>query len=326
MTQTRSHPLTLAFVMDPIEAVNIDEDTTFALMLEAQQRGHRVLYVQPGDLGVMDGRATAIGRAVVLRRERGNHADLGPEERFVLDESVDLAWQRTDPPVDAAYVTATQILGLCRETLVVNRPSSILAYNEKLFAAHFPDLMPPTVVTHRATELLEFMEKMDGEMIVKPLDGRGGEGIFLTSRDDRNLNSILEQSTRFGTVRAMAQRFLPAVWEGDKRILLLEGEVLGALLRVPSGGDVRANLHVGGAGARGVLDDADRRIVERVGPVLKREGLFFVGIDVIGGLLTEINVTSPTCLQEIDQIEGVCLETTVLERLEAAVAAHRKAL
>jgi glutathione synthase len=316
-------PLQLAFVMDPIEAVNIHEDTTFALMLEAQKRGHRVLYVDPADLGVTDGRATARARAVVLRREPGNHVDLAPEEGVVFDDSIDLAWQRTDPPVDADYVTATQILGMCTRTLVLNRPSSILSYNEKLFAAHFPDLMPPTLVSRRVPELLDFMEKMGGEMIIKPLDGRGGEGVFHTSRHDRNLNSILEQSTRFGTVRAMAQRFLPAVWEGDKRILLLEGEPLGALLRVPADGDVRANLHVGGSGARGVLDDGDRRIIERLAPVMREEGLFFVGIDVIGGLLTEINVTSPTCIQEIDVIEGVCLETTVIERAEAAVAAHR---
>jgi glutathione synthase len=318
-----SEPLQIAFVMDPIQSVDIDEDTTFALMLEAQRRGHGVLYVDPADLGVMDGRATALAHSVTLRREKGRHVDLGSAERVVLDESVDLAWQRKDPPVDGEYVTATQILGMCRETLVVNRPAAILTYNEKLFAAHFADLMPPTLVSRRVPELLEFMDEMGGEMIIKPLDGRGGEGVFHTSRDDRNLNSILEQSTRFGTVRAMAQRFLPAVWEGDKRILLLEGEPLGALLRVPSGGDVRANLHVGGSGARGVLDDADRRIVDRLRPVMKEEGLFFVGIDVIGGHLTEINVTSPTCIQEIDAIEGVRLEETVLERAEAAVAAHR---
>jgi len=318
-----SQPLQIAFVMDPIEAVNIDEDTTFALMLEAQRRGHRVLYVAPGDLGVIDGLASALARPVTLRREHGHHVDLGPEEQILLDESVDLAWQRTDPPVDTAYAIATQILGLCRKALVVNRPASILAYNEKLFAAHFADLMPPTLVSRRSSELIEFMGKMGGEMIIKPLDGRGGEGVFHTSSEDRNLNSILEQSTRFGTVRAMAQRFLPAVWEGDKRILLLDGEPLGALLRVPAAGDVRANLHVGGSGARGVLDEADQRIVDRLAPVLKREGLFFVGIDVIGGLLTEINVTSPTCLQEIDAIEGLRLEATVLERAEAAVAEHQ---
>jgi glutathione synthase len=319
-----SDPLQIAFVMDPIESVNIEEDTTFALMLESQARGHGVLYVDPADLGVTGGRAVARARPVQLRREHGNHVDLAAERLVVLDESVDLIWQRTDPPVDAAYVTATQLLGMCREALVVNRPSSILSYNEKLFALHFADLMPPTMVSRRASELLEFMDENGGEMIVKPLDGRGGEGIFHTSREDRNLNSILEQSTRFGTVRAMAQRFLPAVWQGDKRILLLDGEPLGALLRVPSEGDVRANLHVGGEAARGVLDDADRRIIERLAPVLKRDGLFFVGIDVIGGLLTEINVTSPTCIQEIGRIDGVSLETQVLERAEAAVAAHRR--
>ena len=318
-----AEPLHMVFVMDPIDQVNIDEDTTFALMLEAQRRGHRVSFAAPGDVGMVDGRATARVRPVVLRRERGNHVDQGEETLIVLDEDADLVWQRTDPPVDAAYVTATQLLGLCREALVVNRPSSILAFNEKLFAAHFADLMPPTLVSARPAELLEFMDAMGGEMIVKPLDGRGGEGIFHTGREDRNLNSILEQSTRFGSVRAMAQRFLPAVWEGDKRILLLDGEPLGALLRVPAAGDVRANLHVGGSGVRGVLDEADRRIVDRIGPTLRREGLFLVGIDVIGGLLTEINVTSPTCIQEIDAIDDVCLEARVIEEAERAVVAHR---
>ena len=271
----------------------------------------------------MDGQSPAGVGPGGGRPARGNHADLGDAAPGGPDEAAGLAWQRADPPVASAYGPATRLLGLGRAALVVNRPASILAFNEKLFAAHFAELMPPTLVSARPAELLEFMDAMGGEMIVKPLDGRGGEGIFHTGREDRNLNSILEQSTRFGSVRAMAQRFLPAVWEGDKRILLLEGEPLGALLRVPAAGDVRANLHVGGSGIRGVLDEADRRIVDRIGRTLRREGLFLVGIDVNGGLLTEINVTSPTCIQEIDAIEGVCLEARVIEAAERAVAEHR---
>ena len=321
-----SDAYTIAFVMDPIASVNIREDTTFALMLEAQRRGHRVLYIAPEDLGISAGRATALATPVGLRREEGNHVDFGRTERIVLDEEVDLAFQRTDPPVDADYIVATQILGTCRRTLCLNRPSSIVAFNEKLFALHFPDLMPPTLVSRDTTQLREFMDEMGGEMIVKPLDGRGGEGIFHVVKGDRNLNSILEQSTRFGTLRAMAQRYLPAVREGDKRILLLEGETLGVLLRIPPEGDVRANLHVGGRAAQGALSDEDERIVERVGPVLRREGLFFVGIDVIGGKLTEINVTSPTCIQEIDEIDGVSLEKQVIDRAEKAVRAHSDSL
>jgi glutathione synthase len=321
-----SNTCTIAFVMDPIQSVNIREDTTFALMLEAQRRECRVLYIAPEDLGISGGKATALATPVTLRREEGNHVDLGPTERVVLDDEVDLAFQRTDPPVDAAYIIATQILGTCKRTLCLNRPSSVIAFNEKLFALHFADLMPPTLVSRDAAQLREFMEEMGGEMIIKPLDGRGGEGIFHLVKGDRNANSILEQSTRFGTVRAMAQQYLPAVREGDKRILLLEGEPLGALLRVPPEDDFRANLHVGGSGARGILSDDDKRIVERIGPVMRQEGLFFVGIDVIGGRLTEINVTSPTCIQEIDDIEGVRLEEQVIDRAEAAVTAHLEAL
>ncbi|MCA9512657.1 MAG: glutathione synthase [Myxococcales bacterium] len=317
--------LTLLFVMDPIQTVNIREDTTFALMLEAQRRGHRVYYADPDDLGVDRGRVVALAAPVVLRREPGRHVDVGPRERLDLDAQVDVAFQRKDPPVDAAYIAATQVLGVCRRTLVLNRPSSILAFNEKLFALHFADLMPPTIVTRDIAELRGFMAEIGGELVVKPLGGRGGEGVFVVSASDRNLGSILEQATDFGRRRAMGQQFLPAVREGDKRILLLEGEPLGALLRVPAKGEFRANLHVGGAGARGVLDDADRRIVERLAPELRREGLFFVGIDVIGGRLTEINVTSPTCIQEIDAIDGVCLETQVIERVELRAAERRGA-
>ena len=228
----------------------------------------------------------------------------------------DVVFQREDPPVDAEYVTSTQILTLCRRARVLNRPQGILAANEKLYAQHFPELMPETLVSRRIPDLIDFMARLGGEMIVKPLDGRGGEGVFHLRHDDRNLFSILEQSTAFGARRAMAQRYLPEVRKGDKRILLLEGEPLGALLRVPSERETRANLHVGGVAAPARLDEADRRIVERLGPALRRDGLFFVGVDVIGGFLTEINVTSPTGLQEIDALEGVRLEGRILDAVE----------
>jgi glutathione synthase len=307
----------LAFVMDPIGKVDIQADTTFALMLEAQERGHEVLYVAPEDLSVSDGRAAAVVHPVTLRREPGNHVDMGVSRTAFLDEACDAVFQRTDPPVDQDYVTATQILELCERALVLNRPASLLAYNEKLFALHFRDLMPETTVTRRSAELLAFMNKLGGEMILKPLHGKGGEGIFHVRRDDRNLFSIIEQSTGFGARPVMAQRYLPAIREGDKRILLLEGEALGAVMRVPAADEVRANLHVGGRAERAELDDADRRIVERLRPVLLGEDLFFVGVDVIGGLLTEVNVTSPTGLQEIGRLDGVRLESRILERVEA---------
>jgi len=310
----------LAFVMDPIRSIDVRGDTTFALMLEAQRRGHRIFCVDPGDLGVDGGRVVAKVSPVTLRREVGNHADLGEPRRADLDAEFEAVFQRKDPPVDEAYVTATQILALCKRAWVLNRPSGILAANEKLYALHFADLMPETLVARETRQFLDFLERMEGEMIVKPLGGRGGEGIFHVRRDDRNLFSILEQTTRFGTRLAMAQRYLPAVRRGDKRILLLEGEPLGAVLRVPAESETRANLHVGGRPEKATLDADDRRIVERLAPWLARDGLFFVGIDVIGGRLTEVNVTSPTGLQEMNALDGARYEERVLERVEQRIA------
>jgi glutathione synthase len=315
--------LALAFVMDPIESIQIATDTTFVLMLEALRRGHRVFFVAPGALGAEAGNPTAQLHAVLaLRREQGRHFELGVARHSVLDDDVDVVFQRTDPPVDAAYVEATQILSLCRRARVLNRPSGILAANEKLYALHFPELMTDTLVTHRIPQLVDFLAKCGGGMIVKPLDGRGGEGIFHVRHDDRNLFSILEQATRFGRKRTMAQRYLPEVRQGDKRILLLDGEPLGALLRIPAESEVRANLHVGGKAVRTELDENDRRILARIAPSLRRDGLFFVGIDVIGGKLTEINVTSPTGVQEVNALEGVQLEARILDGVENLVDAH----
>jgi glutathione synthase len=306
-----------AFVMDPPESIDIRADTTFVLMLEAQRRGHRVLYVDPGELGVSEGRPVARAQPVTLRREEGRHAELAPAQSVILDDDFDLVWQRVDPPVDTEYVTSTQILGLCSRALVLNRPAGILAANEKLYACAFPDLMAETLVSRRIPQLVDFMAKVGGDMIVKPLGGKGGEGIFHLRHDDRNLFSILEQSTAFETRRVMAQRYLPEVRQGDKRILLLDGEPIGAVLRVPREHETRSNLHVGGRPAPAHLDDRDRSIVGRLAPALRRDGLFFVGIDVIGGLLTEVNVTSPTGVQEINALEGVRLEERILDGVEA---------
>ena len=322
-----STPLeTAVFVMDPVESLDIAGDTTFVLMLEAQRRGMRVLEAHPDGLEVDGGRVLARVRPLQVRREPGRHFEAGEWTRLDLDAEADLVLQRKDPPVDAAYITATQILALCRRALVLNRPAGILAANEKLYALGFADLMPPTRVTASIASLEGFLEEQGGEMIVKPLDGRGGEGIFHVHREDRNRRSILEQSTAFGTKTVMAQAYLEAVRQGDKRILLVDGEPLGCVLRVPDVGEHRANFHVGGRAARAELDAADRRIVERLAPSLRRDGLFFVGIDVIGGLLTEVNVTSPTGVQEIDRLEGRQLESDILDALEARVAAHRREL
>jgi glutathione synthase len=306
-------PRTLLFVMDPVLGIDCTKDTTFVLMHEAQRRGHRVLVCEVGDLYVEGGRPCARARGIRLRREPGRHADLEAPHGFALDDVCDAIFQRKDPPVDEAYVTATQILMLCQRALVLNRPESILAANEKLYALRFPDLMAETCVTRSIPDLIDFMTRLGGEMIVKPLGGKGGEGIFHLRHDDRNLFSILEQATAFGARWTMAQRYLPEVRQGDKRILLVDGEPIGAVLRVPAERETRANLHVGGRAMRAGLDEADRRIVARIAPALLRDGFFFVGIDVIGGRLTEINVTSPTGIQEVNALEGVALEERVLD-------------
>lgn len=316
-------PLSMLFVMDPIDSIDIAKDTTFALMLAAQERGHRVHFCELGALSADDGHAVARIQPVELRREVGRHAVLGAPRTVVLDDDLDVVWQRKDPPVDVDFITATQILALCQRALVLNRPDTVIWANEKLYALRFADLMPETRVTRRIPELVDFLAKRGGEMIVKPLGGKGGEGVFHVRHDDRNLFSILETATGFGTRWAMAQQYLPEIREGDKRILLVDGEVLGALLRVPAAGETRANLHVGGTAVRAPLDARDLRIVERLRPALQRDGLFFVGIDVIGGLLTEVNVTSPTGIQEIDALEGVNLETRVIEAAELKARRHR---
>lgn len=314
--------LTLAFVMDPVEAEPMEASTTIVLMREAQARGHRVLYVDPADLGVEEGRVVSLAVPIELTDRSEAPVRRGKPRIFDFDREIDVAFQRKDPPVDRDYIVATQILDICRRTIILNRPTSVIAFNEKLLAIRFADLMPATRVTRRIPELRAFMAALGGEMIVKPLDGKGGEGIFHLVEDDRNLTSILEQATAFGTRAIMAQEYLPAIREGDKRILLLEGEPIGAVLRVPAEAEARANLHVGGRAARAPLTEDDRRIISRISPFLKDHGLFFVGIDVIGDKLTEINVTSPTGVQEINALDGTKLEALVLDRVEALAASR----
>jgi len=312
--------LTLAFVMDPVEAEPMAGSTTIVMMREAQDRGHTVLYVDPADLAVEGGHVCAFATPIDLDLDRVPPVRRGKARIYDFDQEIDVAFQRKDPPVDRDFIVATQILDICKRTIVLNRPTSVIAYNEKLLAQQFAHLMPVTRVTRRIPELLEFMSQRGGEMIIKPLDGKGGEGIFHLHSEDRNLNSILEQSTSFGTRAIMAQEYVPAIREGDKRILLLDGVPIGAVLRVPADDEHRANLHVGGKAMAAPLDSADRKIVAEVGPFLKEQGLFFVGIDVIGGLLTEINVTSPTGIQEINALEGGCLEAVFMDAVELRVS------
>jgi len=312
----------MAFVMDPIEAVDIEADTTFALMLEAERRGAQLWYVAPEGIGLRSGRGpVAQAQRASVRPEAGNHVTLRPPEEIALDEA-DVVWQRTDPPVDEDYTRTTQMLALCRHAMVLNKPESVLAANEKLFALNFPELMPPTRVARTIADLEATLAELGGEMIVKPLDGKGGEGIFHIRRGDPNVRTIFEVSTAFESRWVMAQGYIPEVREGDKRILLVDGEVLGAVLRVPADGESRANFHSGGRASQAGLDAADERIVAAVAPRLREEGLFLVGIDVIGGRLTEINVTSPTGIREMSRLDGIDYPARVIDRVEARLAAR----
>ena len=313
--------LVVAIQMDPIESINIDADSTFVLALEAQARGHALYHYLPQRLTARDGRLTARGQRLEVRRERGRHHTYGPLETIDL-AAVDVILMRQDPPFDMAYITATHLLEHVRETtLVVNDPVSVRNAPEKLFATHFPSLMPPTLVTGDREAIVAFRQE-HGEIILKPLFGNGGAGVFHLKPDDDNLNALLEMFTVLYREPIMVQRYLPAVRAGDKRIVLIEGEPLGAVLRVPAAGEARANLHVGAKPKKTTLTRREREICAALAPVLKEQGLIFVGIDVIGDYLTEINVTSPTGIQEINRLDGTRLEVQVWDAIEARLKAR----
>ena len=313
--------LVVAIQMDPIHSINIDADSTFVLALEAQARGHALYHYLPRALSLKDGRVTAKGQRLEVRRERGRHYTLGPLETIEL-AAVDVILMRQDPPFDMGYITATHILEhLGKTTLVVNDPVSVRNAPEKLFATHFPGLMPPTLVTSDREEIVAFRRE-HGEIILKPLFGNGGAGVFHLRPEDDNLNALLEMFATFYREPIMAQRYIPAVRQGDKRIILIDGEAAGAVLRVPPEGEARANLHVGGQARKTGLTRREREICAALGPVLKEQGLIFVGIDVIGECLTEINVTSPTGIQEINRLDGKQLEKQVWDAIEARLRAR----
>jgi len=312
--------LTVAIQMDPIEAINIDADSTFVLALEAQARGHALYHYEPRRLNLLEGRLTAKARRLEVRRERARHFTLGPEE--VLDlATMDVILMRQDPPFDMAYITATHLLQhVSDKVLVVNDPVSVRNAPEKLFATHFPGLMPPTLISSDREEIVEFRRR-HGEIILKPLFGNGGAGVFRLTPEDENLNALLEMFTVLYREPIMAQRYLPEVRHGDKRIILVDGEPVGAVLRVPPKGEARANLHVGGKAVRAEVTPREREICAAIGPTLKAQGLIFVGIDVIGDWLTEINVTSPTGIQEINRLDGAAIEKQVWDAIEGRLAA-----
>jgi glutathione synthase len=314
--------LDVAIQMDPIESVNVDGDSTFALAEEAQKRGHALWHYLVQHLSFRDGRLSARARRLAVRRERGNHATLGGPETIDL-AAVDVVLMRQDPPFDMAYITATHLLEHVHpRTLVVNDPAQVRNAPEKLYVTHFPDLMPPSLITSDAGEIAAFRRE-HRDIIIKPLFGNGGAGVFHIRPDDENLNALLEMFTQRSREPIIVQRYLPEVRGGDKRIILIDGEIGGGLLRVPAEGEARANLHVGGKAVKTALTRREHEICERLAPELRARGLVFVGIDVIGDYLTEINVTSPTGIQEIGRYDGVNLAGRIWDAIERRVDAGR---
>ncbi len=307
---------TVAIQMDPIDSIDISADSTFVMALEAQDRGHTLYHYLPQDLALTNGKVVAGARPLEVRREAGNHFTLGAQEWIDLT-SFDVILMRQDPPFDMSYITATHLLEHVHpETLVVNDPAEVRNAPEKLFVTHFPDLMPPTLITTNQEQILAFREEHQ-DIIVKPLFGNGGAGVFHITPGDENLNSLLEIFTELYREPIIIQRYEPAVREGDKRIILIDGKPAGALNRVPAKGESRSNLHVGGTAKQSMLTKREEEICEAIGPTLKERGLIFVGIDVIGDYMTEINVTSPTCLQEINHFDGVKLEADIWDAIQS---------
>ncbi len=315
--------LKIAVQMDPIESISIDGDSTFALMLEAQRRGHRLWHYDVRHMSLHEGqgesrtgRLLARARPVTVQRVAGDHYRFGEPEMLDL-QTADVVLMRQDPPFDMAYITATHMLEhIHPKTLVVNDPKWVRDSPEKLLVTHFPDLMPPTLVTWDPAAVRDFRAK-HRDIIVKPLFGNGGAGVFRIREDDENLASLMEMHWARSREPLMIQRYEKAVRAGDKRIILIDGEPLGAVNRVPAAGEARSNMHVGGRPERSPLTSRDREICAAIGPMLREKGLIFVGIDVIGDYLTEINVTSPTGLQEIARFDGVDLSAVIWDRIEA---------
>lgn len=307
----------IGFVMDPMEGVNVYADTTFALMLGAQARGYELFYIRPETLAAHGDEGWAVMQPVKVRQDPEDKAQFGEPFYGALHE-LDSVWMRKDPPFDDEYLYDVAILELAEQkgTLIVNRPQGLRAANEKLYALHFPEVIPNTVVTSQADRIKEFMAANGGLGVLKPLHGHGGAGIFVASLEDRNLNAMIEVSTKDGRERVMVQQYLPEAREGDKRIIMVNGEPIGAILRVPSEEEHRGNIHVGGQVVKTTLSKKEQEICALVGPRLVRDGLYFVGLDVIGERVTEVNVTSPTGIQEMSRLDGVDGPALVMDWME----------
>jgi glutathione synthase len=303
--------------MDPIETINIDGDSTFALMLEAQARGHKLWHYHVRDLALRGGCVTAWARPITLRREYGNHYSFGAEEELDLGRDADVVLMRQDPPFDMGYITATHILEhIHPKTLVVNDPAQVRNAPEKLFVMNFPELMPKTLIT-RDRALIEAFRAEHGDVVMKPLHGHGGSAVFKISQKDPNFGSLFDMFSVTFREPWVIQKFLPAVSKGDKRIILVDGEPKGAVNRVPAEDDIRSNMVRGGAGVATELTPREVEICATIGPELKKRGLLFVGIDVIDGNLTEINVTSPTGVRAIKRLGGPDLAVDIWNAIEA---------
>ena len=315
--------LTVAVQMDPLDSINIAGDSTFALMLSAQERGHRLFHYAAEDLNYRDGRVWAKAHPVTVQRVTGDHFSVGEPVNLDLGDEADVVLMRQDPPFDLGYITATHLLErIAGKTLVVNDPAQVRNAPEKVFVLDYPQFMPPTLVTRSLDEARKFLAE-HGAIVIKPLHGNGGKAIFKVESDGANLSALMEVFNMTWREPHMVQAFLPDVAKGDKRIVLIDGEVAGAINRLPGEGEIRSNLAVGGSAEKSVLTDKEREICAVLGPELKKRGLLFVGIDVIGGTwLTEINVTSPTGIVAISNFDGTDLAGMIWDAIEAKVTAR----
>ncbi len=322
-TPGKATSLRVAVQMDPIELIDISADSSFRLMEEAQARGHRLFHHLPGQLAYEEGRVTAFGRPVAVRRSEGDHFEFGDGRRIDLSEQ-DVVWLRQDPPFDMSYVTTTHLLELIHPaTLVVNDPGWVRNCPEKLLVLQFPELIPPTTIARDAGVIRDF-RRIHGDIILKPLFGNGGAGVFRLGRSDPNFNALCEMFHGLNREPLIVQKYLPDIASGDKRIILVDGEPAGAINRIPAEGETRSNLHVGGRAEPASLSSRDLEICARIGPVLRERGQIFVGIDVIGGFLTEINLTSPTGIQELERFDGKNVAGMIWDAVEARVRTPRR--
>ncbi len=311
--------LKIAFQMDPIENVNIDGDSSFRLALEAQARGHELFYYTPDQLAFESGAVTARGWPLTVRRDAENFYTLGEKQKVNLAD-FDVVWLRQDPPFDMGYITTTHLLDMLHPgTLVVNDPFWVRNYPEKLLVLSFEGLTPPTTIA-RDLDTIKAFKDAHKDIILKPLYGNGGAGVFRLGPEDKNLTSLHELFTGINNEPLIAQTFLPDVSNGDKRIILVDGEPVGAINRVPAKGETRSNMHVGGRPEKVGMTKRDLEICAQIGPLLKEKGQIFVGIDVIGDYLTEINVTSPTGIQELERFDGTNVAALIWDAIEAKIS------